>query len=196
MDGELIQAFGEALYNHNSIDENILNRKRYDLQRFQEVQEKYGNQACTELKKGHKTQKRQMFYCFPPIATIGKEEGQSKIFSLSCAEEVKEYLENDFLRENLYQYCNLLGDGETEKVREIFDENDREILHSCMTVFHLENPKDEHFIKVLQKYFNGILHSNTKKIYSFMKEDYIVRGDVIMGHDLPTEADAFADLPF
>ena len=109
---------------------------------------------------------------------------------------MKEYLENDFLRENLYQYCDLLGDEETEKVREIFDENDREILHSCMTVFHLENPKDKHFTKVLQKYFNGILHSNTKKIYSFMKEDYIVSGDVIMGHDLLTEADAFSDLPF
>lgn len=123
------------------------------LKRFilaQEINHAYDN-ALEEVKAGRK-HSHWIWYVFPQIVGLGYSS-KSRYYGISSLEEAKEYLENDTLRNRLYEITNALmeQDGSAE---EILGGIDAVKVRSCMTLFDLVSP-DDVFSKVLEKFYGG-----------------------------------------
>jgi hypothetical protein len=75
-------------------------------------------------------------------------------YSIKSLEEAEAYLENDYLRDNLYELCNILLTLEKDDAYEIFGSPDHMKLKSSMTLFDFVMPSDI-FERVLEKFFHG-----------------------------------------
>lgn len=123
------------------------------LQRFilaQEINHAY-DKALEEVKTGRK-QSHWIWYIFPQIAGLGYSS-KSRYYGITSLEEAKEYLQNETLRNRLYEITNALmeQDGSAE---EILGGIDAIKVRSCMTLFDLISP-DDVFSKVLEKFYGG-----------------------------------------
>ena len=94
-----------------------------------------------------------MWYIFPQLKELGSSS-TSKFYGLDGIEEVKEYMENDYLKNNMLEICNelLKQDG---NIRYIMGYPDYLKLNSCMTLFEYVFPKEKVFSKVIDKFYKG-----------------------------------------
>lgn len=123
------------------------------LKRFilaQEINHAY-DKALEEVKAGRK-QSHWIWYVFPQIAGLGYSS-KSIYYGISSLEEAKAYLEDETLRNRLYEITNALMEQESS-AEEILGGIDTIKVRSCMTLFDLVSP-DDIFSKVLEKFYGG-----------------------------------------
>lgn len=123
------------------------------LKRFilaQEINHAY-DKALEEIKAGRK-HSHWIWYIFPQIAGLGYSS-KSRYYGISSLEEATAYLENETLRNRLYEITNALMEQEGS-AEEIFGGIDAIKVRSCMTLFDLVSP-DDVFSKVLEKFYEG-----------------------------------------
>ncbi|MCQ2189652.1 MAG: DUF1810 domain-containing protein [Paludibacteraceae bacterium] len=130
-----------------------MENNNYQLQRFilaQEINHAY-DKALEEIKAGRK-QSHWIWYVFPQIVGLGYSS-KSRYYGISSLEEATAYLENETLRNRLYEITNALMEQEGS-AEEIFGGIDAIKVRSCMTLFDLVSP-DDVFSKVLDKFYEG-----------------------------------------
>lgn len=123
------------------------------LKRFilaQEINHAY-DKALEEIKAGRK-HSHWIWYVFPQIVGLGYSS-KSRYYGIVSLEEAKEYLQNETLRNRLYEITNALMEQEGS-AEEIFGGIDAIKVRSCMTLFDLVSP-DDVFSKVLEKFYEG-----------------------------------------
>jgi uncharacterized protein (DUF1810 family) len=130
-----------------------------DLTRFIEVQNKNYSIALSEIKSGKKTT-HWMWYVFPQILGLGYSE-TAKFYEIKNLEEACDYLDNDYLSQNLFEISKILYDLKENNANKIFGYTDELKLKSSMTLFYIASNKKEIFKSIIDKYFNGVFCENT-----------------------------------
>ena len=122
------------------------------LDRFIEAHKEDYALAFREISNGKK-RNHYMWYIFPQIKGLGRSY-TAKYYAIDGLEEAREYMENEYLRNNLISISSQLLKLETNDPISIFGPTDSKKLRSSMTLFELVSD-DDVFSKVLEKYFDG-----------------------------------------
>ena len=132
------------------------------LNRFIEAQQRDYETALQEVKQGKKIN-HWMWYIFPQIHSLG-ESYYAKYYALKSIEETIEYLNNDYLYNNIILICEALLEINHSDVEKIFSDIDAIKLRSSMTIFNYVTEyypnqinKTNHIVfqQVLNKFFCG-----------------------------------------
>ena len=122
------------------------------LDRFIDAQKEDYDMAFREISNGRK-RNHYMWYIFPQIKGLGRSS-TAKFYGIDGLEEAKEYMENEYLGNNLINISSKLLELDTNNPKNIFGATDSKKLKSSMTLFELVSD-NEVFSQVLEKYFNG-----------------------------------------
>ncbi|MBQ2962884.1 DUF1810 domain-containing protein [Methanobrevibacter sp.] len=122
------------------------------LDRFIDAQKEDYDMAFREISNGRK-RNHYMWYIFPQVKGLGRSS-TAKYYGIDGLEEAREYIENEYLRNNLVNISQKLLDLETDDPKDIFGSIDSKKLRSSMTLFEIVSDNDV-FSKVLEKYFDG-----------------------------------------
>ena len=122
------------------------------VERFIDAQKEDYDMAFREISKGKKIN-HYMWYIFPQVKGLGRSS-TAKYYGIKGLDEAREYMENEYLGNNLIAISNELLKLETNDPVEIFGHTDSKKLRSSMTLFELVSDNDV-FPLVLEKYFDG-----------------------------------------
>lgn len=122
------------------------------VERFIDAQKEDYDMAFREISKGKKIN-HYMWYIFPQVKGLGRSS-TAKYYGIEGLDEAREYMENEYLGNNLIAISNELLKLETNDPVEIFGHTDSKKLRSSMTLFELVSDNDV-FPLVLEKYFDG-----------------------------------------
>ena len=122
------------------------------LDRFIEAQKEDYSMAFREIASGRK-RNHYMWYIFPQIKGLGRSS-TANFYGIDGLKEAKEYMENEYLRDNLINLSSRLLELDTNNPKDIFGSIDSKKLKSSMTLFELASD-NEVFSQVLEKYFDG-----------------------------------------
>ena len=122
------------------------------VERFIDAQKEDYDMAFREISKGKK-RNHYMWYIFPQVKGLGRSS-TAKYYGIDGLDEAREYMENEYLGNNLIAISNELLKLETNDPVEIFGHTDSKKLRSSMTLFELVSD-NEVFHSVLEKYFDG-----------------------------------------
>ncbi len=122
------------------------------VERFINAQKEDYDMAFREIINGKK-RNHYMWYIFPQVKGLGRSS-TAKYYGIDGLDEAMEYMENEYLANNLINISNELLKLETNDSVEIFGHTDSKKLRSSMTLFELVSD-DEVFSQVLEKYFDG-----------------------------------------
>ena len=124
----------------------------YNINRFVDMHKLNYEVALQEIKNGYK-RSHWMWYIFPQLKDLGRSS-TSEFYGIENIDEVKEYMGNDYLKNNMLEICNelLKQDG---GIRYIMGYPDYLKLNSCMTLFEYAFPEEKIFSKVIDKFYNG-----------------------------------------
>lgn len=122
------------------------------VERFIDAQKADYDMAFREISKGKK-RNHYMWYIFPQVKGLGRSS-TAKYYGIEGLDEAREYMENEYLSNNLIAISNELLKLETNDPVEIFGHIDSKKLRSSMTLFELVSD-NEVFHLVLEKYFDG-----------------------------------------
>ena len=122
------------------------------VERFIDAQKEDYDMAFREISKGKKIN-HYMWYIFPQVKGLGRSS-TAKYYGIEGLDEAREYVENEYLANNLINISNELLKLETNDPVEIFGHTDSKKLRSSMTLFELVSDNDV-FHLVLEKYYDG-----------------------------------------
>lgn len=122
------------------------------VERFIDAQKEDYDMAFREISNGKK-RNHYMWYIFPQIKGLGRSS-TANYYGIDDLEEAREYMENEYLRNNLISISKELLKLEINDSVEIFGHTDSKKLRSSMTLFELVSESDV-FPLVLEKYFDG-----------------------------------------
>lgn len=122
------------------------------VERFIDAQKEDYDMAFREISNGKK-RNHYMWYIFPQVKGLGRSS-TAKYYGIDGLDEAREYMENEYLANNLINISNELLKLETNDPVEIFGHIDSKKLRSSMTLFELVSD-NEVFHSVLEKYFDG-----------------------------------------
>jgi uncharacterized protein (DUF1810 family) len=122
------------------------------VERFIDAQKEDYDIAFREISNGKK-RNHYMWYIFPQVKGLGRSS-TAKYYGIDGLDEAREYMENEYLANNLINISNELLKLETNDPVEIFGHTDSKKLRSSMTLFELVSD-NEVFHSVLEKYFDG-----------------------------------------
>ena len=122
------------------------------VERFIDAQKEDYDMAFREISNGKK-RNHYMWYIFPQIKGLGRSS-TANYYGIDDLEEAREYMENEYLRNNLIAISKELLKLENNNPVEIFGHTDSKKLRSSMTLFELVSESDV-FPLVLEKYFDG-----------------------------------------
>jgi len=125
----------------------------YDLQRFVEAQHGSFEQACTELRQGHK-QSHWMWFIFPQLRGLGSSPLAVK-YAISSKQEAQAYLNHSILGPRLTHCTELVVTVEGRSIEQIFGSPDDLKFRSSMTLFANVVSENNVFKQALEKYFAG-----------------------------------------
>ena len=125
----------------------------YDLQRFVEAQHGSFEQACTELRQGHK-QSHWMWFIFPQLKGLGSSPLAVK-YAISSKQEAQAYLNHSILGPRLTHCTELVVTVEGRSIEQIFGSPDDLKFRSSMTLFANVVSENNVFKQALEKYFAG-----------------------------------------
>ena len=125
--------------------------------------------ALNEIRNGKKTS-HWMWYIFPQIRDLGKSS-ISKYYAIEDIEEAKEYLQNDYLRNNTIKIVSALLSLPTNNPTEILGRPDDCKLKSSMTLFHLAEPTEVMYKEVINKFYDGNFDRRTIAILKDVDKD-------------------------
>lgn len=134
-----------------------------DLNRFTKAQQRDYQTALSEMRQGRKMS-HWMWYIFPQIAGLGMSS-TAQFYSIVDLEEAKDFLNDDYLGQNLLEISEVLLQNPSSDARYVMGWPDDMKLRSCMTLFDIaDEGKHDVFKKVLQKYFNGEADERTLEL--------------------------------
>ena len=122
------------------------------VERFIDAQKEDYDIAFREISNGKK-RNHYMWYIFPQVKGLGRSS-TAKYYGIDGLDEAREYVENEYLANNLINISNELLKLETNDPIEIFGHIDSKKLRSSMTLFELVSDNDV-FHLVLEKYYDG-----------------------------------------
>lgn len=128
------------------------------INRFIKAQEKDYANALREIKNGKKTS-HWIWYIFPQLQGLGRSS-ISNYYGIKDLAEAKEYMNNDYLKNNLLEICQKLLLLNND-IKDIFGYPDYLKVQSCLTLFEIVSPEESVFREVLNKFYNGEIDSNT-----------------------------------
>ncbi len=134
----------------------------YDVSRFTDAQRHSYSTALAEIKRGRKTS-HWMWYIFPQVSGLGFSS-TAQYYSISGLEEAREYLTDDYLRNNLLEISYALLKLPGNDAEAVLGWPDCLKLRSCMTLFKSADPDEPIFQQVLDKYYGGRDDSKTVDI--------------------------------
>lgn len=100
-----------------------------------------------------------MWFIFPQIKGLGSSY-YATYYAIEDIKEAKEYIENDYLKNNYLKLCEVLLETKSNNAREIFGYIDSIKLRSSLMLFYKVSNIDV-IKKVLDKFFNGELDNVT-----------------------------------
>lgn len=124
----------------------------YDINRFIKMQEHYYEVALSEIKVGYK-RTHWIWYIFPQLKGLGQSYN-SEYYGLDGTDEVIEYMNNPYLKNNMIEICNELYKLD-DSIENIFGYPDYLKLNSCMTLFEYSISEEKIFGKIIDKFYNG-----------------------------------------
>jgi uncharacterized protein (DUF1810 family) len=136
-------------------------QNNYDINRFVIKQQEMYEIAYEELKKGKK-RSHWMWFIFPQIDGLGSSP-ISKYYAIKNRDEVIEYFNNEYLKNNYLSLCEVLLKLDVCDPVNVFGFVDSLKLHSSLTLFYLIT-NNEIIYKVLQKFYNGETDKTTSSI--------------------------------
>ena len=105
-----------------------------------------------------------MWYIFPQIdGLVNNPSSTSKKYAIKDLEEAREYIQNEYLRNNLVNISSELLKLNTDNPIQIFGSTDSKKLKSSMTLFEFVSD-EEVFSQVLEKYYGGKRDERTLKL--------------------------------
>lgn len=125
---------------------------KYNTDRFIEMHELYYEVALNEIRDGHK-RSHWMWFIFPQLKGLG-HSAKSDYYGISCVEEVREYMSNEYLKNNTLEICNELLNL-NDDIDNIFDYPDNLKLKSSMTLFEYALPEEKVFKSIIDKFYNS-----------------------------------------
>lgn len=132
-----------------------------NIDRFIKQQKYYYEIAYKEIRKGRK-ESHWMWFIFPQIKGLGRSE-MSKYYAIKDIDEAKEYFNNEYLKNNYLNLCELLLKLKTNNAEDIFGYTDSRKLHSSLTLFYIVS-KNEVIKNVLDKYYFRTMDQETLRI--------------------------------
>ena len=132
-----------------------------NLDRFIKQQNHHYEIAYKEIRKGRK-ESHWMWFIFPQIKGLGRSE-ISKYYAIKDIDEAKEYFDNEYLKKNYLNLCDLLLNHKNNNIENIFGYIDSRKLHSSLTLFFIVS-KNEIIKNVLDKYYLGVMDKETLRI--------------------------------
>lgn len=144
------------------------------MEKFVCIQKNEYQKAYKEIKAGKKIS-HWIWYIFPQIAGLGYSY-ISRNYEIRSLDEAKEYLKNDYLRNNLVNISKALLEHKGKKnILDIMnDPLDAQKLLSCMTLFKEANKYlnyEDIFSKVINAFYNGNKDMRTLKILKEMENN-------------------------
>jgi len=137
-------------------------KRKFDLTRFLDAQNKLFLTALDEVKNGKK-QSHWMWFIFPQLKGLGRSS-TAEFYGIDGAEEAMAYLSHPVLAKNLVAISKALIGIEDKTATEIFGSPDDMKLRSGMTLFANMPNANPVFKDVLDKYFAGKPDELTLKI--------------------------------
>ncbi len=135
------------------MEENGMVKGTYNLNRFIVMQQAEYQTALSEIKAGQK-RSHWMWYIFPQIAGLGHSM-TAKMYEIERLEEAREYMDNEYLRNNLVEITRAVLECENDDIEYIMGYPDNLKLCSCMTLFEIVAPSIKEFGQVLDRFFGG-----------------------------------------
>ena len=136
-----------------------------DLSRFITAQQNDYEIALSEIRSGRK-QSHWMWYIFPQLKGLGMTS-TADYYGIDGMAEAKEYLSDDYLRNNLVQISNALLELKGSDPLIVMGYPDNLKLRSSMTLFYLasDNKEDRNVFKaVIDKYYGSVFDARTKEM--------------------------------
>ncbi|TAN69461.1 MAG: DUF1810 domain-containing protein [Methylobacter sp.] len=140
----------------------MMNANPLDLSRFTNAQESIYDSVLTELTNGRK-RSHWMWYIFPQIDGLG-HSSTSKHYAIKSMEEARQYLNHPVLGKRLLECAEAVFAIEGRSISEIFGCPDDMKLKSSMTLFACVAEPYSVFVRILEKYFNGVHDSLTLRL--------------------------------
>lgn len=125
---------------------------KYNTDRFIEMHELYYEVALNEIRDGHK-RSHWMWFIFPQLKGLG-HSAKSDYYGISCVEEAREYMSNEYLKNNTLEICSELLNL-NDDIDNIFDYPDNLKLKSSMTLFEYALPEEKVFKSIIDKFYNS-----------------------------------------
>lgn len=123
------------------------------LERFVKAQKDDYAEALSEMKNGHK-ESHWIWYIFPQMRGLGYSS-MSEYYGIKNLDEAKAYLKHPVLGKRLIEISEALLSLDSNDARNVMGYPDDLKLRSSMTLFHLADPSEDIFKKVLEKFFSG-----------------------------------------
>jgi uncharacterized protein (DUF1810 family) len=132
----------------------------YQLSRFVAAQDPVFDRVVAELRRGRKTS-HWMWFVFPQIAGLGRSEMSQK-YAISSLDEARAYLEHPVLGPRLVECASIVA-SQNVPAEVIFGGVDALKLQSSMTLFHVAEPEEPAFGRVLDRFFEGAADVETER---------------------------------
>lgn len=133
-----------------------------NLNRFIDAQKIDYITAYSEIKAGKKNS-HWMWYIFPQIIGLACSQ-TSKFYGIENLNEAKDFLNNEYLSNNLFNITKLLHNLDENNASKIFGFPDDLKLKSSMTLFYIASNNNPIYKFIIDKYFNGDYCENTLKL--------------------------------
>lgn len=137
-----------------------------DISRFLKAQEgRFDNYqtALQEIRNGRKVS-HWIWYIFPQVSGLGFSE-MSVYYGIDSVDEARAYLENQALRNRLYEITRALLEHSDKAADSVLGHIDAMKVRSSMTLFDVLLPNDV-FAEVLDKFYGGKRCDKTLDIIS------------------------------
>ena len=131
-----------------------------NLDRFIKMQEIYYEDALKEIKRGYKSS-HWIWYIFPQLKGLG-HSSTSEYYGIDGIDEAKEYINNEYLKNNLIEISNELY-KHNKNITDILGYPDDLKVKSCMTLFE-QVDDNEIYNKILSKFYNNQRDNKTLEL--------------------------------
>ena len=125
----------------------------FPLERFVEAQAAVFDDACAELRQGHK-RSHWIWFIFPQIQGLGHSP-MAQRYAISSLAEAAAYLAHPILGPRLRHCTRLVNAIEGRSIEQIFGYPDDLKFRSSMTLFAHATADNEVFLAALKTYFAG-----------------------------------------
>lgn len=128
---------------------------KYDLSKFRKAHKDYYEVALSEIRKGRK-ETHWMWFIFPQLKGLGNSV-TAEYYGIHNLEEAREFLEDEYLGDNLREISEVLLTLKTNSPREVFPHPDHMKLRSSMTLFMVASEEENSvYEKIIDKYFAAL----------------------------------------